>query len=218
MTLCCISDTHGRHRDLDLSQYSADVLIHAGDWTKGRDLGLSETKDFLEWLSIQPFTHKIFIAGNHEVAVEASTRYFDEIMLNYPNLIYLQNSETIINGVKFYGSPYSNEFNDWAFMKDDIALSHIWETIPDDTQVLITHGPAYGCHDQVKQAYGRNPHVGSKSLHCRKLALQDTLKVHISGHIHEAAGTSIIANCTNICASVLNENYQLINKPTLIEM
>ena len=218
MKLCCISDTHGRHHDLDLSKYPADVLVFAGDWTRGRDLGLSETADFLQWLSEQPYKHKVFICGNHELQVEASTTQFDEMLLMYPGITYLQDSEVIIDDIKFYGSPYSNEFCNWAFMENDVELSKIWDAVPDDTQVLLTHGPAYNCNDLVKRSYGNDPHVGSKSLHYRKLALQDSLRVHISGHIHEAYNVDTSSRCINICPSVLNERYELVNEPILLEI
>ena len=137
----------------------------------------------------------------------------------YPDIIYLQDSEVVIDGIKFYGSPYSNEFCNWAFMEDELELASIWDATPDDTQVLITHGPAYGgSQDLVKRAYGRDPHVGSQSLHYRKLALQGTLKVHVCGHIHEGAGISTSNGITTINASVLDENYNLVNSPTTLEI
>ena len=219
MKICCISDTHGKHRDLDLSEYKADVLIHAGDWTGGRDLGLSETAGFLSWFSQQPFTYKICIAGNHEVQVEAGEDHFRELLLMYPDIIYLQDSSVTIKNINFYGSPYSNEFFDWAFMEDEYDLINRWRLIPYDTNVLITHGPAYGCHDLVKHAYGRDPHVGSKSLTKRKQELLGTLKCHISGHIHENGSKVVTSgNLQNVCASVLDEKYQLVNNPIITEV
>lgn len=215
MTIVAISDTHGRHNQLDMSKYPADVLIHAGDWTRGRDLGLSETIEFLEWLEAQPYKHKLFIAGNHEVQVEADQARFSHILSTYPSITYLHHKTITIDGINFYGSNYSNEFCGWAFMKKELGLEEIWDKIPDDTNVLITHGPAYGTHDQVKHAYGCDPNVGSESLVYRKRELEGTLKLHISGHIHEAYGISG-TNPTNICASVLNENYQLVNNPIII--
>jgi len=218
MIICAISDTHGKHKELDLTKYPADVLVHAGDWTGGRDLGLSETINFLDWLSAQPYNHKVFIAGNHELQIEADEDKFRELLLMYPDIIYLQDSEVVIDGIKFYGSPYSNEFYNWAFMAEDNELSKIWDKIPDNTNVLVTHGPAYGCHDQVKRAYGRDNCVGSKSLKHKKLSLQGTLKAHISGHIHEAYGVNTSNGCTDICASVLDERYKLVNKPIILEI
>ena len=217
MKLCCISDTHGKHEQLDLSAYPADVLIHAGDFT-ARDTK-TQVILFLEWFSVQDYTHLILTAGNHEKLIESDPVWFHQALTHFPSITYLQDSEVVIDGIKFYGSPYSNEFCNWAFMEEEIELSKVWDKIPDDTNVLITHGPAYGCNDLVKGAYGRDPHVGSQSLHYRKLSLQGTLKVHISGHIHEAYSQSIGATgCINVCASVLNERYQLVNKPITLEI
>jgi len=218
MKLCCISDTHGRHEDLNLSEFPADVLVYAGDWTKGRDLGLSETTNFLDWLSEQPFKRKVFIAGNHERQVEANEEYFLKMLEAYPTIDYIHHKSLVIDGIKFYGSNYSNEFYDWAFMGNEVELTKIWAKIPKDTNVLITHGPAYGTNDKVVNTYGRDPHVGSKSLHHRKLAIQDSLKVHVSGHIHEAYNILDKGVCVNVCASVLDEKYRLVNKPIITEI
>ncbi len=103
-------------------------------------------------------------------------------------------------------------------MKNDLELAKIWDKIPDDTDVLITHGPAYSCNDLVKRAYGHDPHVGSQSLAYRKKELEGTLKCHISGHIHEAYNTTLTNKCINVCASILNERYQVANSPIIIEI
>ena len=216
MKLVCISDTHGKHRQLDLPP--GDVLIHAGDWTGGQDIAFVETEDFLSWFEDQPHEHKILIAGNHEVTVERQYKFFTELLESYPSITYLHNSETVINGIKFYGSPYSNEFYNWAFMEHEFKLQDIWDMIPDDTNVLITHGPAYGCNDRVNNHHGADPHVGSQSLHYRKLELGNSLKAHISGHIHEAYGITTTGDILNICASILNEHYKLVNKPIVVDI
>ena len=215
MKLALISDTHGQHRQLDMSLYPADVLIHAGDWTRGADKGLSETQDFFDWFSQQPYNHLICIAGNHEKAVEANPDQLSELLLMYPCITYLENSGITIDGTHIWGSPYSNEFCNWAFMEYEPTLSKIWDLIPDNTNILITHGPAYNCHDKVLQTYGGAANVGSQSLKARKLSIQDSLKLHVSGHIHEAYGTTT-TNCINVCPSVLNEQYQLVNKPIIV--
>jgi len=219
MTILAISDLHGRHRLLDLSKYKADILIYAGDWTKGKDVGLSESADFLHWMDgLTQFKHKICIAGNHERTVEQNSDAFEELTLMYDSITYLHNAAVTIDGYKIWGSPYSVEFCGWAFMKADHNLKSIWRTIPDDTNIIVTHTPAYGHHDAVKRAYGRDPHVGSKSLTKRKQELVGTLKAHICGHIHEAYGVSDVDGCANINASILNEKYEMVNKPILLEI
>lgn len=217
MKICCISDTHGKHNQLDLSQYPADVLVHAGDWTQRRDSNFSESMEFLNWVASQDYKYKILVAGNHEKTVELNNRYFYNILKSYPTINYLQDSVIVIEGLKFYGSPRSNEFCNWAFMGDELSLDKYWQKIHNDTNVLITHGPAYGCNDHVKCSYGGDPHVGSQSLHYRKKELEGTLKLHISGHIHEAYGISG-ASPINVCASVLNEHYELVNPPVIVQV
>jgi predicted phosphodiesterase len=66
MKLIFISDTHNKHKYLTSNAYDnilgvGDVLVHSGDVS---GMGKShEIKDFLNWFSKTPFTHKIFIAG-----------------------------------------------------------------------------------------------------------------------------------------------------------
>ena len=53
--IVCISDTHGKHQDMDIPD--GDILIHAGDFTM---LGLvSEVILFNDWLASLP--HKVRI-------------------------------------------------------------------------------------------------------------------------------------------------------------
>ena len=215
MTICALSDTHNKHDELDLSKYPADVLVHAGDFSSGT---VNSTMAFLDWLEVQPYEHKILIAGNHDWRCKNDKEWFAKALTYAPSVTYLEDNEITIDGIKFFGSPRSNEFGGWAFMGSEADLAKTWATIPSDTDVLITHGPAYGYHDLVKHAYGRDPHVGSRSLHERKLALQDSLQLHISGHIHEGYGTSETVACKNVCASILDETYKLVNEPIITEI
>jgi Icc-related predicted phosphoesterase len=212
LSICCISDTHSKHNQLDLSKYPADVLVHAGDWTGGRDEDFSETEEFFKWLSAQPYSRKLFIAGNHERTVENNEKLFYDLLKHYPTIEYIHHKAVTISGVKFYGSNYSNEFCGWAFMEEDLELSKIWDKIPDDTDVLITHGPAYAHKDLVQEAHDRNPHVGSQALTRRKLDIP-SLKLHVNGHIHCDYGKLELSSHTVINAAMLNTNYKLVNDP-----
>ena len=92
------------------------------------------------------------------------------------------NEEIIIDGIKFYGSPNTPEFMSWAFMKQrGKSIAKIWKKIPDDTDVLITHGPPKGILDLCKDG-----HVGCQDLLERVYEVQP--KFHIFGHIHESRG------------------------------
>ena len=219
MRIACISDTHGSQESIDFTDFKdCDVLIHAGDFTRTVLNQDTEIPLFLDWLDKQPFEHKILVAGNHEVWIEKNQEKFNDLLDFFPSITYLQDSETTIDGIKFYGSPYSNEFCNLAFMDHDQGLKKIWSKIPNNTNVLITHGPAKNCLDKViNQSPGFSKNVGSLSLANRKLELKN-LKVHVSAHIHEEYGTLEFNNQLNICPSIMNEKYQTVNKPIAFEI
>jgi Icc-related predicted phosphoesterase len=206
-----ISDTHTRHSDLQLP--GGDVLVHCGDFMGGGS-DLSEVIDFLDWLSDQDYKHKVFIAGNHDSLFEENPKAIKMIISDYPKITYLQDSEVIIDGIKFYGTPWTPEFCNWSFAYDtESEADLIFNKIPKDTDILLTHGPAFGFLDVVE---GQNTHLGCVSL-CNHI---DRIKpkVHACGHIH--SGFGIIDGygeaTTRINASCLNEKY--ISTNSFIEL
>jgi len=143
MQIIAISDTHGKHRDLVLPR--GDVLVHAGDFTVGGEE--SATLDFVNWFSVQPFEHKIFIAGNHDLWAESH----ETELTNYArerDVHYLCNSTAEVAGLKFWGSPCTPQFMDWAFMyAHGSEAENQWSQVPGIVDVLVTHGPPQGILD-----------------------------------------------------------------------
>lgn len=180
MKVAVISDTHNRHRDLNI--HETDTIIHCGDFSHNEKSAL----DFLDWYASLSQRYKILVAGNHDFIV------LEEGKENFKNrckelgIIYLQDESITIEGLKFYGAPWSNIFGNWAFMEDDFELMDIWDKIESDTDILITHGPQYLVGDRVNQSLS-NPHVGSKTLSIKLKELVG-LKYHLVGHIHESYG------------------------------
>ena len=84
--------------------------------------------------------------------------------------------------------------------------------IPEDTQILLTHGPAYGYLDTVING----EHVGCRDLLQKVLAVKP--KVHIFGHIHESFGNIVRSNIRFINACQLNEQYEMANKPVVFDL
>jgi Icc-related predicted phosphoesterase len=213
MKMTFISDTHGKHEHLTSKAYnnilgSGDCLIHAGDCTNVGKIG--EIKDFLDWFSNTNYTHKIFIAGNHDFGFEI----VHDIAPEYKEMgvHYLFDSEVIIDGIKFYGSPWQPEFYDWAFnLPRGEKLAEKWSMIPEDTDILITHGPAYQMLDWTLGGQL----VGCQDLFHRIMEVQP--KIHVCGHIHCAYGQKNFNNVEFLNASVLNERYKYENKPIKIE-
>ena len=209
MTFVAISDTHNIHTPMQLPD--GDVLIHAGDVTgKGTE---AQVQHFLAWFSAQPHRHKIFIAGNHDFYFELAQP--ERIAAMIPdNVIYLNDSGVTIEGIKIWGSPVQPWFFDWAFnRKRGTDIKKHWDLIPDDTDILITHGPA---HKRLDRVIRGNEAVGCVDL--LKAIERVAPKFFICGHIHEAYGVIEEEKTTFINASVLNENYKMTNQPIVFEM
>jgi Icc-related predicted phosphoesterase len=208
MKVVAISDTHNKHHLLHLPE--GDLLLHAGD-VSGRGTE-AEVQFFLDWFAEQDFEHKVFIAGNHDYFFERFPESFVRHVIP-DNIIYLNDSGVEINGVKIWGSPVQPWFFDWAFnRRRGPDIEKHWKLIPDDTDVLITHGPAYGILDRTI----RGELVGCADLLDKIIKVKP--KYHIAGHIHEAYGMEQHGGTTFINASVLDVKYKLANKPTVFEI
>jgi Icc-related predicted phosphoesterase len=213
--IVAISDTHGKHQNLVLPE--GDILIHAGDVSSmGKE---SEIKDFFNWFSKTDFTYKILIAGNHDFYFEKishNTKALEELIP--ANVIYLNDSGVEIENLKgttfrIWGSPIQPWFYNWAFNRyrgEDIKRH--WDKIPQNIDILITHGPAYGILDKTT----RNENVGCEDLLEKIKEVKP--KFHICGHIHEAYGGIKQSDTEFINASVLDENYNLRNQPVVFEI
>ena len=199
MRILHISDTHSRHRKLPPLP-NADIIIHSGDFTfAGSE---NEAYDFINWFCDLPFQHKIFIAGNHDLCM-----YGADSIDGLPNNVhYLCNNSIEISNVTFFGIP--------LFMEEtmDGSFDRMINDIPDNTNVLITHQAPYGFCDEY-----REHHCGDRALR-EKTDMLPSLRCHLYGHQHEA--NAMIA-CNGIIfsnAAVLDNHYNLIANPRVIEL
>lgn len=207
--IVCISDTHDRQYK-DLAKEEGDILIHAGDFSMIGRIG--ETKRFLEWFNSRPQKHKILICGNHDWIGEKEPNLFEEMLKEYPDIIYLNDSGVEIEGLKIWGSPVQPEFCDWAFnrQRGEKIRKH-WDLIPNNTDILVTHGPCYMLLDDV---FGRR--VGCKDLLNKVLKVKP--KLHVCGHIHCDRGETSFQDIKFVNASIVNEAYQAVYDPIVVEL
>jgi len=192
-----------------------DVLVIPGDFT---NVGAkADVKDFNLWLKEQPCKWKVVIAGNHDWCFATKGKKKKSpgwLTAGDDKIIYLQDDEVIIDGVKFYGSPWQPEFCNWAFnLPRGSALRDKWQWIPNDTDVLITHGPPAGILDV--SAYG-NERLGCVDLLDRVYKVNP--KVHAFGHIHSAYGTEQKMNTMFINAAICTESYLPANNPIVYDI
>lgn len=222
MRLVIISDTHGDHLKLKLP--AGDVLIHCGDFcTDTEESHWLSALRFVNWFGAQPHKHKVFIAGNHDVFLDSafSARYPNESLMFLkvipPNVYYLNDSGITLDGVKFWGSPVQPVFFNWAFNRTSSDIGKHWQMIPVGTNVLITHGPAYGYRDQAfKIGSNELEHTGCPQLLAKIEEIKPAL--HCYGHIHYSYGAHQAEDTLHINASNSNERYKIANKPMVVDL
>lgn len=210
LKIIAISDTHNKHKEITIPE--CDILIHAGDATgMGR---ASEIRNFAKWFNKQPAKYKIFVPGNHELKFEkelpASKLWFSE---ECPDGILLINQSIEIEGIKIYGSPITPFFYNWAWNEYKEGLEKAWKAIPDDTNLLITHGQAYGINDIVDNQPG--VHLGCQHLMDRIQELKN-LKIYIGGHLHSGKKYTYFNGVQFYNASICGERYTVDYAPTEI--
>lgn len=205
MKILCTSDLHG-HYSFDRWP-DADVLVIAGDITSyGRR---AEYSRFNLQVEACQYRHVVVIAGNHDLAFQddPTTR----LLLTAPNCHYLENTGIVIDGVRFWASPYTPTFGSWAFMKPRGTLHTIWDHIPMDTDVLVTHGPPAG-----KRDFNGYEYCGCTEL--REAVDRVKPKLHIFGHIHHDHGTAFNERTGFVNAARCTEGYDPTNPPILVEI
>lgn len=161
---------------------------------------VQDVVSFNRWLGHQPFKHRIVCAGNHDRFFENVPAPARELLTN---ATYLENTGIKLDGVSFWGSPYTPEFLNWAFMYQRGSGARYWNLIPENLDVLVTHGPPWGGLDQTIP--------GEAHLGCAELLDAVTRKkprVHVFGHIHGGAGTFESEPTRFINAAYLNEGYR----------
>ncbi len=175
----------------------ADILIHAGDFTSfGKP---HQVESFNEWLGTLPYEHKIVVAGNHENGVKNLGQK------DFTNAVFLSQSSATICGLKVFGTGF--------FWRSPI-FNPAFEEIPNDTQVLISHGPPHHYFDGE---------LGCPSLLKRIKVIKP--KLHVFGHIHSAGGQKGYGNEADglgdtifVNAANCGENYALVRDPIVVDI
>ena len=215
--LTFISDTHTKHEKLNGFLPGGDILLCAGDISsRGYK---TELENFFKWFDgIDNYDHKIFIAGNHDFGFQDEPETIKGLLTGYKTIDYLQDEYLGIQDgdepeLKIWGSPWQPEFHNWAFnLPRGEKIKEKWDLIPDDVDILITHGPPFGKLDYVPY---NNINVGCEELLLKVQQIKP--KIHLFGHIHEGSGYVFDGNTHYINAAVLNGRYEFRNKPMTIE-
>ena len=205
--IVCLSDTHNCTHEIEVPD--GDILIHAGDATiRGT---VDEVAAFNRWFKRLPHKYKIFVAGNHDWLFELDNEQARSLL--DPTIIYLQDSSVEIDGVSIYGSPWQPRFFDWAFNLDrGEQMAEKWAMIPDEIDILITHGPPHGILDRTPNG----DYAGCEELNKRIEQVRPA--VHVFGHIHLGYGTLQRDGTRFVNACICDEEYAPSNAPIVVDM
>lgn len=212
MNIVAVSDLHGKLPDLP----KADLVLIGGDICPLGNHSPNQqcywlNTDFRRWLLRINAKMTVGVAGNHDFVFQE----WPWAKLDLP-WTYLQDSGTEFEGLKIWGSPWQPRFHDWAFNLDEPQLAMQWKLIPDDTDILVLHGPPHGYGDQAPRQNGQGfENVGSPSLLKRIQEIQPKLVVF--GHIHEGRGRWQMGPTTLANVSILNGYYSHVHEPMQFE-
>ncbi|KAF2153231.1 metallophosphoesterase domain-containing protein [Myriangium duriaei CBS 260.36] len=187
IVVVCISDTHAQTKAIP----EGDVLIHAGDLTNAGTQ--KDIQHQIDWLNGLPHKFKICIAGNHDTWLDPRSRQrlqksgFGPETLDWKDVIYLQHSSVSLyfpthagRRLEVYGAPQIPACGGPEFAFQYPRGQDAWtETIPKDTDVLVTHTPPI---------FHRDLPTGRGCEHLLRELWRVKPTLHVFGHIHAGRG------------------------------
>lgn len=194
LVITFISDTHLLHEELS-SMPPGDILVHCGDWSF---MGTGDIAEFDAWMGELPYDFRLLVPGNHDLALANGSKLH--------NAIVLINEGVELAGLKFWGSPVTSVGPAFGFRSAE-RRRRIFSTIPDDTDVLITHAAPLGALDDG---------CGDPELR----AAIDRVEPMIAafGHIHAGPATATLGETLFVNASVFGPYGTLRGQPVVLKL
>lgn len=151
--------------------------------------------------------------GNEKKSIEEAIQT-KNIRQYLTNCKYIEDELVDIYGIKFYGSPWQPEFCKWAFnVPRGRECLEIWNKIPTETDLLITHTPPVGHGDLCCSGV----RAGCVEL-LSTVQQRVKPKYHVFGHIHEGYGITSDGRIIFVNASTCDINYLPSNPPVVFDI
>lgn len=198
-------DTHEHHRDVSVPD--GDLLIHVGDITRN-SFSPRAIQDFDAWLGHLPHQYKIVIPGNHDYSLADPA--WQKLITS---AILLINNGVELMGLKIWGTPITPVDHGHFGGETASDRENQFRAIPDETNILISHGPPHGILD-------RN-NISSVPQGCHELLAAVTRikpMVHVFGHIHAGYGRRQIAETLFVNCAVAGMLSRPIRDPQVLHL
>ena len=226
LSICAMSDLHGILPEIE----ECDIVIICGDISplmiqrNGIECKEWLFTTFANWVNNLPCDEVILIAGNHDF-IFSSCEHWIHKLEECTKLKYLENSsyDYLSNDgriYKIYGTPACHIFGNWAFMYSDEKLQELYQNIPEDCDILISHdAPKLNNCGLVPPNMWHSTPIDAGNEILASAILDKKPKYVFCGHIHEGnhhltdVGTTKIAN-----VSILNDAYVFSYEPLYLDI
>lgn len=232
MQVIALSDLHGNLPKPEIIT-PFDLMLICGDicpvWnhrTNYQEFWLRNS--FNNWLRDLPyndaFSRVICIAGNHDFIFEriGKTKREDLLSSLPSNFVYLEHElytfeylEDSLKQITVFGTPYCDQFGNWAFMRSPKYLQDKFSEILEGVDILITHDAPFNMNGLGITSQGRQ-----KGVECGNKELANAIervqpKYFFCGHIH--TGNHAFSRCVfpdtnkemwSANVSILDEDYK----------
>ena len=231
MKIVAMSDLHGTLLPVNDYFEPCELVCICGDISplhiqlNHRKMRKWLKEEFKPWCEALPCDKVIFIAGNHDDICK-NTDFMYSVFPKDEKVTYLFHENytyTSKSGKEYniFGTPYCKLFGNWAFMETNDTLDKLYQDIPENLDILITHDAPFGVSDIILQEdcpwYDGKTHIGNKPL--STIILKTTPKIVLHGHLHSTSrefeewGYSKVINC-----SIKDEYYNPVYDPIVFEL
>lgn len=226
MKICAISDLHGWLPEIN----SCELLLISGDiipldiqrnYVNSANWFYTE---FTDWIGKLPCDKVLFIAGNHD--------FYLSRVLDFPikewtkgKCEYLQDSlykylDSTGKEWNIYGTPWTHKFGNWAFMLDDKSLINMYQKMPSNIDILLTHDtPRYKELGVLPPSKWSLEEVDVGNTPLIKFIEEKQPKYVFCGHLHTCKSKYEKINKSEVYnVSILNNDYQKTYTPLYLEI
>ena len=219
--ICAISDLHGTLIDIE----PCDLVLICGDIVPLNIQSNSKKTYkwfqtiFKEWADNLPCNKVLFVAGNHDLGLEHHQERYEKLFPKDNKVTYLCNTSYDYKGIKIFGTPYCKQFGHWAFNRDDSTLTKLFEEIPYNLDILMSHDAPYDCTDICLQQLDwiSKDHLGNMPL--RNAIIEKKPKVVFHGHLHSANHKfELLENSKVVNCSIVDEQYNVNYSPIYYDL